>query len=264
MRIWHQSMADFDALNTYGEALSAHAGKVVDPGTEIAVKGFPPGYTRGITTTDLLGAPYIYHIALRQVIDYARQAEQEGYDAFVIGSFSEPFLRETRSTVRIPVVSVGEANFLLACSFGQFQAHIADVPVVARLVTEHVRAYRLTERVAFVDSLGPEVDELYMQNHWSDPQPIIDRFVELGRRGIERGADVIIPAEGVLSELLWTNGITRIGQAPVFDSFGMAWKYAELLVRLRRTMGLEVGREWEYVRASDEKMAQVWASLNLD
>jgi Asp/Glu/hydantoin racemase len=256
-------MADFDALDTYGAALTEHAGKVVEPGTEVAIKGFPPGYTRGITTTDLLGAPYIYHSAFRLVIDYARQAEQEGYDAFVIGSFSEPFLREIRSTVRIPVVSVGEANFLLACSFGRYQAHIADVPVVARLVSEHVRDYHLTERVAYVDSLGPEVDELYMQNNWAEPKAIIDRFVELGHRGIERGADVIIPVEGVLSELLWTNGVTSIGKAPVFDSFGMAWRYAELLVGLRRSMGLEVGREWEYVRASDEKMAQVRASLNI-
>ncbi len=39
------------------------------------------------------------------MIDKALQAEREGYDAFIIGSYSEPFLKETRAAVNIPVLS---------------------------------------------------------------------------------------------------------------------------------------------------------------
>ncbi|WP_343675853.1 aspartate/glutamate racemase family protein [Paraburkholderia heleia] len=275
MKIWHQSMADFRRLETYGAAIKKHSSQVCEEDTEIVVKGMPPkDYIVGIaaqaegsddgdrmTTSDMLGSPYIYHMGFRRIIDHAIEAERDGYDAFVIGSFSEPFLRELRATVNIPVVSVGEANFLLACSFGKFQAHIANVPEVARIVTDHVHEYRLTGRVAGVYAVGPEMDELQMQKMWDEPGEIIARFTALAHEAIRDGADVIIPVEGVLSELLYLNGIKRIGKAPVFDSFGMAWKYAELLVTLKRRMNLEVGREWEYRRPNDRQLAHFRKSL---
>ena len=264
MKIWHQSMADFDQLQTYRKSLGKHALAVCEEGTEVVVKGMPKRYVEGITTTELLGSPYIYHVAFRRIIEYAREAERDGYDAFVIGSFSEPFLREIRSAVDIPVASVGESNFLLACSYGKFQAHIANVPTVARLVSDHVHEYRLTDRVVAVYAIGPEMDEFLLQDIWATPKKAIDRFTDLAKQAISEGADVIIPVEGVMSELLYTNGINRIGDAPVFDSFGMVWKYAELLVHLREKMNITVGREWEYARASEAKMAGVRKSHGID
>ncbi|CAN7792771.1 aspartate/glutamate racemase family protein [Caballeronia sp. LjRoot34] len=268
MKIWHQSMADFGRLETYGAAIKKHSSQVCEEDTEVAVKGMPPkNYIVGIaaqgdasiddrmTTGDMLGSPYIYHMGFRRIIDHALEAERDGYDAFVIGSFSEPFLRELRATVSIPVVSVGEANFLLACSYGKLQAHIANVPEVARIVTDHVHEYRLTDRVAGVYAVGPEMDEHLMQQMWNEPGEIIERFTAIAHEAIRAGADVIIPVEGVLSELLYLNGVKRIGKAPVFDSFGMAWKYAELLVSLKKKMQLEVGREWEYRRPTERQLA---------
>jgi Asp/Glu/hydantoin racemase len=267
MKIWHQSMADFGRLTTYRDAIAKHALEVCEVGTEVVPHGMPPKpYIRAdgdgggaddprMTTSEQLGSPYIYHMGFRRIIDYAREAERDGYDAFVIGSFSEPFLRELRSTIDIPVVSVGEANFLLACSYGKLQAHIANVPTVARLVMDHVHEYRLSDRVSGTYSVGPEIDEYLMQQMWQSPTEIIARFKQIGRQAIEAGADVLIPVEGVLSELLYVNGIRRIDEAPVFDSFGMAWKYAELQVNLRRKMQLAVGREWEYRRPSEAKLA---------
>jgi Asp/Glu/hydantoin racemase len=265
MKIWHQSMAYFSGLSEYGESLNAHAAAVVEPGTEVVIKGMPEGYIDGhnVTTTDLLGSPYLYHIAFRLIIDYARQAESEGYDAFVIGSFSEPFLKEIRATVDIPVASVGESNFLLGCSYGKLQAHIANVPTVARLVTEHVHEYRLTDRVAGVYALGPEMEEIEMSRLWHSPAPLLERFEVLAREAIANGADVLIPAEGVLSEILYQNGVRKIGEAVVFDSFGMAWKYAETLVNIKNRLNITVGREWEYKRASEEKMTTVRSNLGL-
>jgi allantoin racemase len=274
MKIWHQSMADFNRLPTYRDAITKHALEVCEEGTEVVAKGMPPKpYIRAdgdgttddrMTTSEQLGSAYIYHMGFRRIIDYARMAEREGYDAFVIGSFSEPFLRELRSTVSIPVVSVGEANFLLACSFGKLQAHIANVPTVARLVMDHVHEYRLTDRVSGTYSVGPEIDEYLMQQMWRTPEDIIAKFKHLAHQAIEAGADVIIPVEGVLSELLYVNGISRVGEAVVFDSFGMAWKYAELLVGLRRKMNLEVGREWEYRRPNEAKLANFRKTIGVE
>ena len=66
------------------------------------------------------------------------------------------------------------------------------------------------------------------------------------------GADLVIPAEGVLNEVVYANGLRRIGKATVMDCVGVVLMHAEMMVRARRVLGLEVGREWSYPKASPE------------
>jgi allantoin racemase len=255
MKIWHQSMTDLASLPNYQSSLEDHSAHVCEPGTVVHIKGMPNFYTGGITTTDVLGSPYLYHLAFRRIIDQAIESERQEYDAFVVGSFSEPFLRELRATVDIPVVSAGESNFLVACSLGKLQALIANVPTVARLVQDHVAGYGLNDRVQGVYALAPTMTEDELQAQWSSPESVIARFDAIAETAILAGADVIIPAEGVLSELLYQHGHRRLLDVPILDSFGVCWKYAEMFVQLRHKLGVEVGRAWEYRRPSDEKLA---------
>jgi allantoin racemase len=267
MRIWHQSMTDLASLETYQSSLEAHAAEVCEPQTSVDIKGMPNFYTSGITTTDVLGSPYLYHVAFRRIIDQAIEAERQQYDAFVVGSFSEPFLRELRSIVKIPVVSVGESNFFVACSLGKLQALIANVPTVARLVQDHVTEYGLDDRVQGVYALASSMTEHELQAQWSSPESVIARFDAVAEEAILAGADVVIPAEGVLSELLYQHRHRRLRDVPILDSFGVCWKYAEMFVQLRQRLGLEVGRAWEYRRPSDEKLAaftQIIGRLDVD
>lgn len=276
MRIWHQASGDLKRAPIYRDALQRHAAAVCESGTQVELFGLDrKDYISGVnnraegdvprlTTSDVLGSAYLYHLSYSKVIENARRAEREGYDAFIVGSFSEPFLTEIRSAVSIPVASIGEANYLLACSYGKFQAHISNVPTVARLAANSVERYKLSGRVSGSYSLGRDVDEIFMQASWQDPQPIIDRFVKLGFQAIEEGADVIIPTEGVLSELLFANNIMRIGDVPVFDTMGVVWKYAEFLVNLKGKLKLSVGRAWEYSIPNDAAVAVVRQAQGLD
>jgi allantoin racemase len=267
MRIWHQSMTDLASLESYQSSLEDHAVEVCEPQTAVHVKGMPSFYTRGITTTDVLGSPYLYHVAYRRIIDQAVEAERQEYDAFVVGSFSEPFLRELRSIVDIPVISVGESNFFVACSLGKLQALIANVPTVARLVQDHVTDYGLDDRVQGVYSLACTMTEDELQAQWSSPESVVASFDAIAEQAIRAGADVIIPAEGVLSELLYRQRHRRLHDVPILDSFGVCWKYAEMFVQLRQKLGVEVGRAWEYRRPSDEKLetfAEIIERLEVD
>jgi Asp/Glu/hydantoin racemase len=248
-------MTDLASLASYQSSLEDHAAQVCEAGTVVDIKGMPNFYTRGITTTDVLGSPYLYHVAFQRIIDLAVEAERQAYDAFVVGSFSEPFVRELRSTVDIPVVSVGESNFLVACSLGKLQALIANTPTVARLVQHHVAEHGLNERIQGVYALASSMTEDELQAQWSAPESILAMFDAIAEEAIGAGADVVIPAEGVLSELLYQQGHRRLGGVPILDSFGVCWKYAEMFVGLRQKLGIEVGRAWEYRRASDEKLA---------
>ena len=273
MKIWHQSMGSVQ-LNNVGDGIQKHAALVVEPGTEVSVHGMPgkPDYVvslesiqngsapeGSVTTMDVYGTPYLNRITLGRIVDQARQAEKEGYDAFVIGSWTDPYVREMRSLVNIPVISTLECNVLIACSLGKLQGHICLNPSIARLVTDHVHDLMLSDRVAYVSSLGPDVDEWTIQKAWNDPKELLDRFRHLAEEAIRVGADVIIPAEGIITEFIYSHGLKKIGKAPVLDTFGLAWKYAEFLVNLKKTTGLEVGREWEYRQASSAQLTRVRA-----
>jgi allantoin racemase len=108
------------------------------------------------------------------------------------------------------------------------------------------------------------MDEWVIQHAWDKPGEIITRFTELAEQAIIQGADVIIPVEGIITEFFYANGVIRVKDAPVLDTFGLAWKYAEFLVNLRHKTGLSVSRQWEYRKASAAQTARVRAALGLE
>jgi Asp/Glu/hydantoin racemase len=166
----------------------------------------------------------------------------------VVGSFSEPFLAELRSAVDIPVVSVAEATFLVACSIGRLAAPITNDPGVARLVRRTIADHGLQQRVQMPRSIAPALNEFDLAAAFADPGRLLPAFTAAARAAIAADADVIIPAEGVLSECLHHHKVTHIDSAPVMDAFGVAWLHAAMLVRLRAATGLSVSRTGEYRR----------------
>ena len=102
VRIWHQSMTELDELGVYKASLASHAKKVLEPEQIIEVHGMPKGAYRGRSPTAALSNAFAHHRILDPVLDSAVRAERQGFDAFVVGSYSEPFLRELRSAVDVP------------------------------------------------------------------------------------------------------------------------------------------------------------------
>lgn len=257
MRIWHQSMTELDALPEYRATMQAHADAVTARGTEIAIHGLPQGSYGGLSPSDVLGYPYAYHVILGHAIEAAYEAERQGYDAYVVGSYSEPFLREIRSVVDIPVASMAESTFLVACSLGKYQALITNTSGIARIVKNQVDKHGLRERVLGVYVIDPPLNEAALARAYRDAGELTAGFTNTAAQAIEAGADVVIPAEGVLCELLYANGVNRVGDVPVLDSLGVCWHYAEMLVKLWRNTGLRVGRRWEYPRPDAPLLAQI-------
>ncbi len=264
IRIWHQSMTELEELPQYRTTMEQHAQAVLSGSTRVSVNGLPPGSYGGLAPSDVLGYPYAYHLVLGHAIEAAYQAERQGYDAFVVGSYSEPFLREIRSLVDIPVASMAESTFLVACSLGKYQALIANAPSIARIVSTQVQKHGLRERVTGVYSVDPPLTENALAVAYQDAGEMIDGFTQVARQAIDAGADVVVPAEGVLAELLWANGVDHVDDVPVMDSLGVAWHYAEMLVGLWRRTGLRVGRRWEYPRAPEDILARVRGVAGLD
>lgn len=241
-------MTELAALGPYRDALARHAARILPDGIAVAIHGLPSGSYRGRAPTAALSNAFAHHRILEPVLDHALRAEREGYDAFVIGSFSEPTLRELRSAVDMPVVSVTEATLLVACSIGRLAAPVANDAAIARMVGEAIRRHGLGERAQRPRWIDPPLDEFELARAFASPAPLVERFLVLARQAIAGDADVIIPAEGMLSELLFAEGVTSVDGVPVLDSFGVAWNYALLLAGLRKRSGLSVSRGWYYRR----------------
>lgn len=256
-RIWHQSVNELEHLPVYKKALEDHGREVIGNEAELVVHGLPSGTYGGLSATAALGNAYAYHRYLGRVIENAIEAEREGYDAFVIGSFSEPFLREIRSAVDIPVASLTEAGLLVGCSLGRYIGLVSNAPAVQWMTRTAVDKHGLGARVLDVVALDPALDEPALAKAYADPEPVIANFTAAAERLVARGADVIIPAEGVLAELLMRHGVRAVAGAPIMDVVAVAWAYALMQIRLWSTTGLRVGRAWHHRRDDPALVARL-------
>ena len=237
--------------------LERHAAKVLDPSVEVVMHGLTPGTHGGVPPGRTLYSPYAYHVLLRQVIEHFMTAADEGYDAVVIGSYSEPFLREARSAVNIPIISMAESTLLTACSVATYSVLVTMSPRIAWMITRIVEHHGLAHRVAGVNYLDPGMDEIALTAAIDEPAAFIERFAAAARRGVDRFADVIIPAEGIMNEILFAHEVVELEGVSVMDSTAVAWLHAEYMVKLARATGLHPGRQWDYARLDDESMARL-------
>jgi Asp/Glu/hydantoin racemase len=246
IRIWYQSMAPLGHLPRYVDALQRHAKTVCGSTVSVTFNGASDHWYGDRTPAEMLKFPYIKHIIQREAIDFCRQAQAENYDAVILGSFSEPFLPEIRSILDIPVVSMPESALLTACMYAERFALIPLARAGVKRVSALVQRHGLGQRVTDIQALSTPVTEDELEAALAAPQKVMDDFISVARSLVDEGADVVIPAEGVLSELLFWNGVREIDGATVMDCIGNAMAHAEMLVRLKRSTGMGVGRRWAY------------------
>src|SRR5690606_28335375 len=112
----------------------------------------------------------------------------QGYDAFVIGTYAEPALRELRSLVDIPVVSAAESAMFTAFTVGPKVAMIGlsreTVPFIKASIARHQQA----ARVSGVYIVADVMTERTLNAQFDDPGPYIEQFKNTARIAIEDGA----------------------------------------------------------------------------
>lgn len=245
VRIWFQSATEMDPLGPYAAALRCHAEKVLQPGTAVDVHGVPPGSWAGQQPSALFGYPAILLAVLAPAfLANAVRAEREGYDAFVVGTFIEPFLRELRSAVSIPVVSSLEATLLVGCTAAHQVGLVTINEALRWSLQTSIERHRLGTRVASVMALEPPLDEAGAIAALAAPGPALDMFTLTARRVVAAGADAVIPAESILATLTADAGLHEVDSAAVLDAIATPLALAEMLVTLHRRAGLRTGRRW--------------------
>lgn len=250
-------MAPLGSLPGYVDALKRHAKRACSAEVEVFFNGASDAPYGGLPPADVLKYPYAKLVIQAELIEFCRRAEREGFDAVILGSFSEPFLPEIRSLLEIPVVSMPEAAMFAACSLAEQFALVALGPEGARRVRATVRRHGLESRVSGIYSLGKPVTESDLEVAFKAPSLVIDNFKEAAEQAVKAGADAIIPAEGVLNEVLFANGVHVISKATVMDCVGAALLYAEFLTGMKKRLGMGVGRRWTYAKPPADLLEQI-------
>ena len=252
MRIWHQSFTDLTVMPLYRKTIAEHAKAVMGQDAAVSVHGLRPGtYAEGCAPIDAIKHRYVAAVHELQVCDAAMVAEREGFDALALGCFFDPGLRAARSLVDIPVAGLGESCALVACSLGRTFGLVTLCEDQSADYTDLMLSYGLERRFAGALALDPAIDEFSLEADEKTARAIEERFDVACAAMVARGAEIIIPADGVLNEfLVRRRRLTSRAGVPVMDSLGALFQHAAFLVRLKATTGTTISRHQFYAKPS--------------
>lgn len=234
MRIWLQKHTVEGRLPLLDQWYREHIAQLTAADTTVDVHSLPAGAYPADIPASVVRFGSVETFFAGYFAQQALNAERAGYDAFVIATSQDPGLREARSLVEIPVLGYGETSFHFAAMSGQRFAIVGCVKELAEPLEENIRRHGLIHKFCGFEYLddGPAVIQKALGG---DGDELFKGFEDAAERAVARGAQLIIPGEGLPNEALWHAGITEIGGAHIVDSDGLLLKAAELMVFLRNS-----------------------------
>jgi allantoin racemase len=258
MRLLYQSFGVSRGSRTgaYGQLLKKIVETAAAPGTEIVVQGLSPH--RAVADQ----YRYLEFLDTVEVLERGLQAESEGYDAFLIGNIFEPGLHELREALNIPVLGLRESAVHVACLMGATFSIINVNPKFRHRIVEGVKQQGLDSRMVSIEAMKvdrPGAFDIALQDEGARAA-IVAQFVEAARRGLERGAEVLLPAGGSLMAVLSEAGVHQVDSAPVLNGLASLVKVAELAVGMRRVTGVFTSKHLVYAPPTGRLLADVRAA----
>jgi len=234
-RIWYQSFTDPQLDAPYFERLRACVSTVLGGEYEVEVHGMRPGDRYLHPLTELRCSV--------QMVRNAIEAERAGYAAFVVGHFQEPGLAQARAAVAIPVIGLGEATLLHACTLGRKIGLVTINSVFIPYHEEQVASYGLADRVVAICAVDTQVADY--NRAFEDAKAyaeLRERFVGELIPMVEAGVEVIVAAGGYPMLLFTGERNLSIRGAVVLGGIPVAVLAAETAIRLYRLQHTTVSR----------------------
>ena len=165
----------------------------------------------------------------------------------MIGNFQDAGVAEARSAVRIPVIGLGEAAMLHACTLGRKIGLVAVTPVHVPYHQDQIARYGLDRRVIAVQAV--QADTARFNRAFDDEheyRSLREAFAGQAEPMLGLGIDVIIPAGGYPMLLFAREPSFAIGGATVLNGLPVAVAAAETAIRLSRLNGTGTSRRTAY------------------
>lgn len=169
-------------------------------------------------------------IVVPELLRLAPAAEARGFDAVIIGCFSDPGIDALRETCKVAIVGPGAASFHLAAQLGTRLSLLTPAGRGLGRVAARLRSLALAPLLASVRGIGLSVMDLAQQKPGA-----LDKAVAAARVAVEEDrADVLVL--GCMS-MAFLPGICedlseRVG-VPVVNPVTAALKTAEMMVGMK-------------------------------
>ena len=193
---------------------------IVSPGVDISVEPLDDGPPAVESLSDIA-------LVAAELIRCTSRWRDGGYDAVVIGCFSDPGLSALRDLVDVPVVGPGASSVHLAAQFGERFGVLSSEPTPKGL---HARFRSLGVGELFVSErmVGCSVLDLTRRK-----DEVLGGIVEAAKACVRDGADVLVLGclgMGFLPKL--TDLIQQQAGVPVINPVVAAVKTAEAAISL--------------------------------
>jgi len=235
-RIWEQGLVATFSVPGYKDMILEHYAAFQRPGVEIEVHGVrdDAGARARAISGRAVNYAYLQHLHDHQILKNVRRAEQEGFDAVVIGAIQDPALQIAKSIVDIPVLGYGEVSMHVACLVGERFSVMAINPAIEQVLSRQIRDRGLTSRAAPTSYLECGYTDLEAAVA-GEPAAFLQAFERAALTAInDHGADVLIPGQTIITELLWKAGITSVEGAVVLDPRVALLHTVDMLLDLKK------------------------------
>lgn len=215
------------------------AKKIGRPDTEFGIKCTKVGYSR----LKLVQYDYFRLLNAPQIIEAMLEAQQEGYDALISNCSLDAGWTEAKEVLDIPTIAITQTTLAYATLLGQrFGIVTLNEPKFVNVYYALLRKYGLEGQAIRnnpVRSMALPSD-VAVTDGMKNPQLIIDSVKETATELINDGAEVIMIGCGVYSPICTEAGLTTMmdGKVPVLDPVVISFKIAEVMVDLKRSIGL--------------------------
>lgn len=258
MRLYYQTlgMSRGSKSGQYGKLLQDMIAAAAAPGTEIDAFGLSPH--RAVADQ----YRYLEFLDTSEIVSNGLKAELDGYDAFLIGNIFQPGLHELRELLNIPVLGLSECAVQMACLMGPTFSLVNVNPKFNHRIVEGIRLQGLIGRMVSVEMMTVERPGVF-DAALSDPailEGIVGQFVEVSRRALDKGAEVLIPAGGSLMAALERSGLREVDGAPVLNGIAALIKTAEMAVQMRALTGCFTSKRLVYAPPTGKLLADVRAA----
>ena len=255
MNLFYQSLgvARRSEAGAYAQTLTSVLQGAAAPGTSISVHGLGPG--KAIADQ----YRFLELLDTQEILENGLRAERDGYDAFLIGNIFEPGLHALREALNIPVLGLCESAVHLACLMGASFSIVNVNPKFTRRIAENIAMTGLSSRLISIDEMQIERGQV-LDRAFEDEalcKKVIEQFMVAACQGAARGAEVVIPAGGIVMTLLARAGIFAVDNVPIVNGLIALVKIAELAVQMRQLTGTFTSKRMMYAPPSGSLLADI-------
>lgn len=180
------------------------------------------------------------HEAAGPMLEMLASADEEGFDAAVIGCFYDGGLREAKELCSMPVVGMEEASLAYAATLGHRFSVIVGRRKWIPKMTDNAILYGHERRLASMRSVDMGIPAVA-----ADPDGFFDACIREARCAVEEdGAEVVVLSE-IATPAFWARCQAEL-DFPLIDPGVACWKWAEIAADMYRTVGYTTSKVGGY------------------